>query len=260
MTAEIAPGVHWLRLSIANIYFVRSGSGWSLIDCGVPGRSETIRAAADALFGRRAKPDAILLTHGHYDHSGSALDLARHWNLPLYLHPAELPFVEGKITYPLPDPSVGGFMGFLSRLFPVRKIDLEGKQQALEEAAPLPALPDWQAIHTPGHAPGHLAFFRPGDGTLIAGDALATMNLDSFWDVVRNRQQLSRPPAPFTCDWNAAKNSVASLAALDPKIVACGHGTPLTGPDTAQKLRDFSRNFPVPAHGRYVSNAFVSQR
>lgn len=257
---QITPGVHWLRISIANVYFVRSASGWSLIDTAIPGRAGTIRAAADSLFGAGAKPDAILLTHGHYDHSGSACDLARLWNLPLYVHRSEMPFIDGKITYPLPDPSVGGFMALLSRVFPVRKIDLQGLQRELEDGKPLPGLPDWEPIHTPGHSPGHLAFFRPSDRVLIAGDACTTVNLDSFRDLIANRQKLSRPPAPFTCDWTAAKNSVIALAALDPRIVACGHGTPLTAPDTPAKLRDFARNFPIPAHGRYASQAFVSPR
>jgi glyoxylase-like metal-dependent hydrolase (beta-lactamase superfamily II) len=249
---QIASGIYCVPISIANVYFVRSGSNWVLIDTALPSSAAKIRAAAETLFGAGARPASILLTHGHYDHSGAAVDLARMWNVPVYLHRAEVPFCDGSITYPLPDPSVGGFMAFLSRLFPIRKINLEGVARPLDEAQPVPGLPDWECLATPGHSPGHLAFFRPSDRILIAGDACTTVNLDSLWDILAKKQQLARPPAPFTCDWKAARQSVFSLAALDPVVVACGHGVPMTGADTPQLFRDFAANFPVPAHGRYV--------
>ena len=118
---EIALGVYWLRISIANIYYVRSGSGWALIDTAVPNQAATIRAGAESVFGPGAKPNAILLTHGHFDHSGSAVELARLWNVPVYLGRGEFPFIDGTRTYPLPDRSVGGFMSFMMRIIPLRK-------------------------------------------------------------------------------------------------------------------------------------------
>lgn len=63
------------------------------------------------------RPASILLTHDHPDHSGSALELARMWSLPVHVHRDELPLVNGSARdYPLPvlphepDPPVGGFM------------------------------------------------------------------------------------------------------------------------------------------------------
>lgn len=251
---EIAPGVHSFRILIANVYFVRTGAGWVLIDTAIPNRGEAIRAAAESVYGPGSKPNAILLTHGHLDHSGSAVELARKWSVPVYLGRAEFPFVEGEITYPAPDPAVGGFMAFVSRLFPVAKIDLEDVPEPLENGTS--TMPDWQFIPAPGHAPGQFAFFRPSDRTLIAGDACATVNLDSFAGVIANRQQISRPPAPFTCDWNEARRSIQTLAGLNPQVLACGHGTPMTGPGTAQKFQEFARNFQLPSHARYVSHPY----
>jgi glyoxylase-like metal-dependent hydrolase (beta-lactamase superfamily II) len=249
---EIADGVYCFRILIANVYFVRSGSGWVLIDTALPNSAAKIRAVADHLIGPGTRPASIIMTHGHLDHSGSVVDLARGWNVPAYLHPLEFPFCEGKRPYPLPDPSVGGFMALLSRFMPVTKIDLQGVPQPVEASQPVPDLPDWQSVFTPGHSPGHLSFFRASDGTLLAGDAFATANLDSLWDLLRGKQQLSRPPAPVTCDWKAARQSVVSLAALNPKVLACGHGVPMTGSDAPQLFQEFAKNFPVPAHGKYV--------
>ena len=90
--AEIAPGVHWYSAGAVagNIYFVQSASSWVLIDTATAGQGGRIREAAEALFGASARPAAILLTHVHPDHSGSALELARAWDCPVYLHPDEM--------------------------------------------------------------------------------------------------------------------------------------------------------------------------
>src|SRR5512139_2223287 len=89
---EIAPGVHWHSAGAVagNIYFVQSASSWVLIDTSTAGQGRRIREAAETLFGAGARPAAILLTHVHPDHSGSALELARAWACAVYLHPDEL--------------------------------------------------------------------------------------------------------------------------------------------------------------------------
>ncbi len=84
---RIAPDVGWLPISFVNVYFVgRPGGPWVLIDAGLPGRAKQIFEAAEARFGAGAKPEAIILTHGHFDHAGSALKLAERWEVPIYAH------------------------------------------------------------------------------------------------------------------------------------------------------------------------------
>ena len=251
---EIASGVAHLRISIANVYLIgRPGERWVLVDTSVPGSAAKIRQAAEARYGRNARPEAILLTHGHYDHSGSALDLARLWDVPVYAHPLELPYLTGKSAYTDPDRTAPGLLSFLSRFFPARTLPLEGRVRPLETAGEVPALSGWQWHHTPGHAPGHVSFFRRSDGTLIAGDALATVNLDRLFNIITSRQQICRPPTPFTCDWKAAQESVKFLASLRPYAIAAGHGVPMSGSDVAAALSAFAASFPIPRHGRYVT-------
>lgn len=85
-TAPVAAGVHCLRTGpwrlASNVYLVESGSSWVLVDAGWPGQASVIRSAAESLFGRGTRPAAILLTHVHPDHSGSAAELARPGGAP----------------------------------------------------------------------------------------------------------------------------------------------------------------------------------
>ncbi len=252
---EIAPNVAALPLSIENVYFVGApGRPWVLVDAGAPGSAARIQAAARERYGEGARPEAILLTHGHADHVGSALALSDAWNVPVYAHPLEMPYLTGKSKYPPKDPTVGGAMAMLSRVFPMNVTDLGDRVLPLPEGGVVPGLPDWEWHPTPGHSPGHVSYFRPEDGTLVAGDAFATVNLDSLPALVAKAPQLSRPPAPFTCDWPASESSVRLLASFNPFAIGCGHGRPLTGPEVAADLHLFADAFTAPAHGRYVGS------
>ena len=251
--SQIAPGVANQPLTIENVYFVGTpGQPWFLVDSGTPGMAPRIQAAAKSIYGEDARPEAILLTHGHTDHAGSAAALAEAWNVPIYAHSLEIPYLTGLSKYPPKDPTVGGAMAFISRAFPMNVVDLSGLLQPLPADGVVPGLPSWQWHFTPGHSPGHVSYFCAETSVLLAGDAFTTVNLDSFLDLVTKNPQISLPPTPFTCDWEAARRSVALLAALHPQTLGCGHGRPLSGPSIPADLRRFSETFTPPAHGRYV--------
>ena len=125
LITRIAPDVGWLPISFANVYFIgRPGGKWIVVDSGLPGRAQTIIEAAEARFGAGSRPEAIVLTHGHADHVGSALALAKGWDVSVYAHRLEMPYLAGKSPYPPADPTVGGAIAFLSRFFPSHSHDL----------------------------------------------------------------------------------------------------------------------------------------
>ena len=236
-----------------NAYMVGRREGpWVLVDSGLPGFAPLVRHAAEKRFGREHPPEAIILTHGHFDHAGSAAELARYWQTTVYCHPLELPFLTGRSDYPPQDPTVGGALGFLSRTFPHRGMDLGSRVRALPGDGAVPGLPDWRWIHTPGHTPGHISLFRDADRTLLAGDALATVDQDSAIAMMIQRPAFSVPPAPLTTDWDAAHSSVRHLASLRPFAVSAGHGRPVRGPGVAATLERFADAFMRPRRGRYV--------
>ena len=79
-------------------------------------------------------------------------------------------------------------------------------------------------LHTPGHTPGHLAFWWPERRVLFAGDAIATYPMfEAGW------------PA-FNLNPTRQRTSIRRMADLEAKVVAVGHGDPITG-GAAERLR-----------------------
>lgn len=245
-----------LRYMFTNVYLVGNGQGWVLIDAAMKGAGDDIVGAAEEYFGEGARPDAILLTHGHFDHVGAMEELLERWDVPVWAHQNELPHLTGRQDYVEPDPSVGkGAMALLSFAYPNAAIDLGDRVQALPDDSSVPHLPGWQWVFTPGHTNGHVSFFRESDRALIAGDAFVTVEQESLYKVATQKEEVHGPPAYFTPDWNAAYRSVRKLEALAPEIGATGHGTPMRGEALRSGLRHLVENWDeiaVPEHGKYV--------
>lgn len=237
MPAEtIAENVHRLSHFGANVHFVAAGEGWVLIDAGWPCSATPIAAAARTLFGN-ASPQAILLTHAHPDHDGAAARLASHWGVPVYLHPDDMPLITKPITDKpeLMDP-VGKPLLAVARRLPRRAPRPHPLAAALRPMpTDPPGLAGWQVVPTPGHSAGHVSFFRPADGVLIAGDAVLTAG---FGGLAPWRHRLSLPPWATSLDWAETKRSVKRLAELSPRLLAPGHGRPMA--DAAARLARFA--------------------
>lgn len=244
---QVADGLTGLRLGFVNVFAVSQPDGqWTLIDAGLPLTSRMIGNWAEKSFHRA--PAAIVLTHGHFDHVSAAHDLAEEWNVPIYAHSQEFPYLTGKREYPRPDFTAGGgLMSLLSPLYPKGPVDLGERLMALppgESNETLEALPGWVIVHTPGHTPGHVSFFRPSDRLLVAGDAFCTTKPESFFDAaVMQPPELHGPPAYFTQDWGAASRSIRRLAELAPLVVAPGHGKPLSGEGVSGRLHRLAEQF-----------------
>src|SRR6266705_2628382 len=160
LITRIAPDVGWLPVSFANVYFAgRPGGKWVLIDAGLPGWAAEIFAAAEARFGAGSRPEAIVLTHGRIDHAGSALALAEMWDVSIYAHRLEIPFLTGKSPYPPPDPTVGGALAFLSRFFPRLSRNLGARLHELRTHK-VPGAANWEWLFTPGQSAGQFPWSR----------------------------------------------------------------------------------------------------
>lgn len=259
--ATVAEDIAYQRLGIVNVAYIGmpGSDNWILIDAGVHGTIRFIRRAVHERFGEDARPSAIIMTHGHFDHVGALKDLASEWDVPIYAHPEEIPYLDGSTSYPDPDPSVGGgMMARLSFLYPKGPFDVSDWLQPLPQDGSVPALTGWRWIHTPGHTRGHVSFWRESDRTVIAGDAFITTDQESAYAVTTQKPLLQGPPAYFTPDWASAKASVQTLADLEPALAVTGHGSAIHGQELATGLKELADRFDeiaVPEQGRYVSDS-----
>lgn len=235
--------------SQTNVYFVRDGGSWALVDAGWEQDAPRIEAAARALLGADSVPLAILLTHAHPDHAGSARALADAWRCPILLHPAEVEIACGDLA------AIERFAGPLDRwviLPAMRAIGQRRRAAALargsltglvRELGPdgrIPGLDGWTWIPTAGHTPGHVSFHRAADHVVLSGDALLNLRVNDPRGILLGRQGLSAPPWYTTWNGEAATASIAAIAALEPEVLGGGHGRPLTGPGTAAAIKAFT--------------------
>jgi glyoxylase-like metal-dependent hydrolase (beta-lactamase superfamily II) len=260
----VAPGVWGRKDVFVNFYMVQNlnDDSWVLIDAGLKWSVPKIKEMAAYLFSENSKPTAIILTHGHFDHVGSVDSLADEWNVPVYAHHLEIPYLTGQSDYPPPDPTVGGgLMATVAFLYPSSPINIWRHIKVLPSDGIIPAMPEWKYVHTPGHAPGHISLYRESDGVLLAGDAFVTTQQESAIAVMLQSKIISGPPKYFTCDWEAAEKSVKALVKLNPKTASTGHGKPMRGRELQQALDNLTTNFyekSIPAHGRYIPNPAIT--
>lgn len=254
---EVLPDVYNYTIQIANIQLIGNKDEFVLIDAGMTGSAAEIISVVENRFGEQSRPKAIILTHGHFDHVGAVIELVQHWDIPVYAHQMEMPYLTGKKSYPEPDPTVeGGMVAKMSPMFPNEPINLGNHVQPLPDDSTVPFMSGFRWIHTPGHTPGHVSFYRESDRLLVVGDAFVTVKQEYLYKVITQEQEISGPPAYLTPDWDAAKASVMKLASLRPAIAVTGHGFPMSGQLLTESLERLAKDFDTiakPDYGKYVN-------
>jgi len=257
---EVLPDLYQYTVQIVNVHLVgdpNADDGFVLIDAGMPRSANMIVSAVESRFGENSKPKSIILTHGHFDHVGALIELVEKWDVPVYAHELEMPYLTGQESYPEPDATVeGGMVAKMSPMFPNEPIDLGNRVNLLPSDGTVPDLPEFRWIHTPGHAPGQVSLFRDKDRALIAADAFVTVKQEYLYRVMTQEQEISGPPRYLTTDWDKAKQSVEKLAKLNPSVAVTGHGLPMAGEELTENLEKLVGEFDViakPAYGKYVN-------
>lgn len=255
---QVLPDLYSFTIQIVNIMLVGDPKtqDFVLVDSGMPDSADEIISIVEDRFGPESRPKAIILTHGHFDHVGAIIELVEKWNVPVFAHELEMPFLTGQKSYPDPDSTVeGGMIAKMSPMFPNEPIDLGSHIECLASDGTVPHMPGFKWVHTPGHSPGHVSFFRESDRALIVGDAFVTVKQEYLYKVLTQEQEISGPPRYLTTDWKAAKESVMKLRDLHPSVAVTGHGLPMSGELLAESLDKLVREFDeiaVPDFGRYV--------
>lgn len=237
---EAAPGVWQIVLPWTRAYVLTDGVAFSLVDTGTCRDLPLLLAAIGELGLNPEVCRSILLTHGHCDHAGNAAYFATRYGAKVYAHAAEQPFLETAQTYAPVGLRILGPSGVLFSLgevyWPVQRFSLDTLVSA-DDVIATPA-GNWRVLHTPGHTPGHVSYFRESDHTLLSGDAILTV-------MPYTRQAgLSLAQPVFATDLTQARHSAHQLVALAPRLLLPGHGAPLRE-DTAARLTDFAARLKV---------------
>lgn len=158
------------------------------------------------LEGRRIS--AHTLTHAHLDHYGSSDQICQRLGIPMWCGADDAEAVEkGKMV------SKGGRLVPGPRAHPIARQLREGDEVA-----------GFTVLHTPGHSPGHVSYWRESDRTLICGDVMWGYNPFLMRGPIREPFGLLSPDPALN------RESARRVAELEPALVCFGHGPPLRDP------------------------------
>jgi glyoxylase-like metal-dependent hydrolase (beta-lactamase superfamily II) len=228
--SAITDKVHFAQTDLVNWTLVADDTGVMLIDAGFPGSRDDVLTSLRGLGYGIDDLRAILLTHAHIDHFGSAIWFAKTHGTPVYCHANEVGHAKREYLEQVSAADVAAHVWqprwlkwsvAISRKGAFTRDGIPTAQALTEDvAAGLPGAP--MAIPSPGHTGGHCSFVV--DGVLVSGDALVTGHPVAT---------LSGPqllPSLFNHDQAGCVRSLSALGMLDTEVLAPGHGPVWRGP------------------------------
>jgi glyoxylase-like metal-dependent hydrolase (beta-lactamase superfamily II) len=212
---EILPNIFQLKNRYVNLYLLVEAATITLIDTGISKSGAKLVLEKLSSLGYQASDlKTILITHADPDHTGSVAELKAATGATVLAHGLDAQaMAQGR-----PGRPPKGFLAPLIKIMLGQGIPAQISDGILADGQELPLLGGLKVIATPGHTPGHLAYYVPSKKILFAGDAMMSM-----------RGKLSFIDSPFTWDYQQGMKSVANLSKLGATTVCCGHGGVLKG-------------------------------
>ena len=205
---KIVDGVYTFDgLLAGRVYLITEGDGLTIIDTSVPPSAKKILQQLNEAGHQTSDVKRILITHAHPDHVGSVPELVKVTGAQLIVPEGERAVIDGEAAVP----RANGWLKPPKTIYDNMKADRTlADGEILEDV-----LGGLQAIHTPGHSPGHMSFWQPQRKILFCGDTIF------------NAPRMRLPYAMLTVDMTENIRSVKKQVALEPDVVCFGHGKPL---------------------------------
>ncbi|MBT2550208.1 MBL fold metallo-hydrolase [Arthrobacter sp. ISL-65] len=245
-TSEPSAGVFFIEGPASNWIVVRDESGFMIIDSGYPSDRPLVLESIRRLDLRPADATAMLITHGHVDHTGSAAYFSETYGTPILCAPEELAHVQGKEKHQVTlgqvivrawRPRVFRWMVHVIKSGALKaKPASDAQAWSAHTLKDLPGKPE--AVLLPGHTPGHVAILLPEAGAIVVGDSFVSGHA------------LSRTAGPQMLHPMFHTNPAQALAAtrrldeIDDSVVLPGHGSALHMP-LADALATLRRQAPA---------------
>jgi len=231
LDADVAEGVHRVENAYTNWYLIEHAGRLTIVDTGLPTSWSSLLSALRSLGRGTDDVDAVVLTHGHFDHLGFAERARRELGVPVWIHENDVPLTRHPLQYGHERPR-SYYLATQLRALPIVVALTRNRAwwprplkqvQRFQEGTVLPVPGAPRAIFTPGHTLGHCALHLPDRDVVIAGDAIVTLNPYTG----RRGPQIVAGAA--TADSRRALDSLDEIAKTGAGTVLVGHGDPWTG-------------------------------
>lgn len=180
-----------------------------IIDSGLIGYAKKFRRLFARLRLEPSAVDAILLTHGHLDHTGNVAWLHAWTGAPVFAHPLEQAHIDGVYPYRGAARVCGALEALGRAVTHYRPVTID---RAIADGDELPFWGGLRVVHLPGHTLGHCGFWSERHRLLFSGDLVA---MYGRWTIL--------PPRILNVATALFPASLHKAAALRPRLVAPNH-------------------------------------
>ena len=230
LQTDVAPGIHRVEDAYTNWYLVEDAGRLTIVDAGVPASWDSLQDALRRLGRAPGDVEAVVLTHGHFDHVGFAERARSELGVPVYVHENDVPLTRHAWRYDH-ERTRSYYFATQVRALPIVAALLRHRafwpapvrEVVRYEGGTLPVPGSPQVVFTPGHTLGHCALHFPDRDAVLAGDAIVML------DPYTARRGPCLVARAATADSTRNLATLGALAATGAGTVLTGHGEPWTG-------------------------------